>query len=55
MISALDDILEDFSLYLRVEKRLSEKTAKGRCYLVGKFLEVCRYTESRKEGCGEIL
>jgi len=38
MISALDDILEDFSLYLRVEKRLSEKTAKHRCYSVGKFL-----------------
>ena len=38
MISALDDILEDFSLYLRVEKRLSGETARGRCYLVGKFL-----------------
>lgn len=25
MISALDDIVEDFSLYLRVEKRISEK------------------------------
>ncbi len=27
MISALDDILEDFSLYLRVEKRISEGAA----------------------------
>ena len=38
MISALDDILEDFSLYLRVEKRISEGMTRGYCYSMGKFL-----------------
>ena len=39
IISALDDILEDFSLYLRVEKRVTEGVARGYCYSVGKFLK----------------
>lgn len=38
MISALDDILEDFSLHLRVEKRISEGVARNYCYSVRKFL-----------------
>lgn len=37
MISALKDILEDFSLYLRVEKRISEGVARNYCYSVRKF------------------
>ncbi|MBU7028687.1 MAG: tyrosine-type recombinase/integrase [Theionarchaea archaeon] len=40
MISALDDILEDFSLYLRVEKRISEGVARNYCYSVRKFLRL---------------
>ena len=40
MISALDDILEDFSLYLRVEKRISEGVARNYCYSVRKFLKL---------------
>ena len=32
MITALDDILEDFSLYLRVEKRVSEGVVRGYIY-----------------------
>jgi hypothetical protein len=32
MISALDDILEDFSLHLRVEKRISEGVARNCLY-----------------------
>ncbi|MBU7027115.1 MAG: tyrosine-type recombinase/integrase [Theionarchaea archaeon] len=43
MISALDDILEDFSLYLRVEKRISEGVARNYCYSVRKFL---RWTDT---------
>jgi hypothetical protein len=38
MISALDDILEDFSVYLRVEKRISEGVTRDYCYSLGKFL-----------------
>jgi len=38
MISALDDILEDYKVYLRVEKRVSEGIARGYCYSVGRFL-----------------
>ena len=43
MISALDDILEDFSVYLRVEKRISEGVARCYCYSVGRFL---RWTDT---------
>lgn len=39
IISALDDILGDFSLYLRVEKRVTEGVARKYCYSVGKFLK----------------
>jgi site-specific recombinase XerD len=39
MISALDDILEDFSLYLRVEKRISEGVARNYCYSVKRFVK----------------
>jgi site-specific recombinase XerD len=39
MISALDDILEDFSLYLRVEKRISEGIARNYCYSVKRFVK----------------
>ncbi|MBU7046543.1 MAG: tyrosine-type recombinase/integrase [Theionarchaea archaeon] len=39
MITALDDILEDFSLYLRVEKRVSEGVVRGYIYSVGQFLK----------------
>lgn len=38
LISTLDDILEDFSLYLRVEKRVSEGIARCYCYSAGRFL-----------------
>jgi site-specific recombinase XerD len=38
MISALNDILEDFEVYLRVENRLSEGVTRKYCYSVGKFL-----------------
>jgi integrase/recombinase XerD len=38
MICVLEDVLEDFSVYLRVEKRVSEATARSYCYTVGKFL-----------------
>ncbi|MBU7028889.1 MAG: tyrosine-type recombinase/integrase [Theionarchaea archaeon] len=38
MISVLDDILEDFSVYLRVEKGISEGVTKDYCYSVGRFL-----------------
>lgn len=38
MITAIDDILEDFGVYLRVEKRISEGVAKNYSYSVGKFL-----------------
>ena len=38
IISALDDILEDFSLHLRVEKRISESITRCYCYSVAKFL-----------------
>jgi integrase/recombinase XerD len=38
MISALDDILEDFEVYLRVENRLSDGVTRNYCYSVGKFL-----------------
>jgi integrase/recombinase XerD len=38
MISALDDILEDFSVYLRVEKRISEGVTRDYSYSLGKFL-----------------
>lgn len=38
MISALDDILEDFEVYLRVENRLPEGVTRNYCYSVGKFL-----------------
>jgi integrase/recombinase XerD len=38
MISALDDILEDFAVYLRVEKRISEGITRCYCWSVGKFL-----------------
>ena len=42
MISALDDILEDFSLYLRVEKRISEGVARNLLLLCEKVCEVDR-------------
>ncbi|MBU7011332.1 MAG: phage integrase N-terminal SAM-like domain-containing protein, partial [Theionarchaea archaeon] len=38
MICVVYDVLEDFSLYLRVEKRISEGVAKNYCYSVGRFL-----------------
>ena len=38
MISVLEDVLEEFSVYLRVEKRVSEPTARNYCYTVAKFL-----------------
>ncbi|KYK31879.1 MAG: hypothetical protein AYK18_05925 [Theionarchaea archaeon DG-70] len=38
MISALDDILEDYKVYLRVEQRVSEGIAQGYSYSVGRFL-----------------
>jgi integrase/recombinase XerD len=38
LICVLDDILEDFSLYLRVEKGISEGVARNYCYSVGRFL-----------------
>jgi integrase/recombinase XerD len=38
MISALDDILEDFEMYLRVENRLSEGVTRNYCYTVARFL-----------------
>ncbi|MBU7045158.1 MAG: tyrosine-type recombinase/integrase [Theionarchaea archaeon] len=38
MICVLEDVLEDFSVYLRVEKRISEAAAMNYCYMVGKFL-----------------
>jgi len=38
MICVLDDILDDFSVYLRVEKRISEGVARNYCYSVGRFL-----------------
>ena len=38
MIGVLDDILEDFSVYLRIERGISEGTAQNYCYSVGKFL-----------------
>ena len=37
MISVLEDVLEEFSVYLRVEKRVSESTARNYCYTVAKF------------------
>ena len=39
MISALDDILEDFSLHLRVERRISEGVARNYCYSVKRFVK----------------
>ncbi|MBU7009449.1 MAG: tyrosine-type recombinase/integrase [Theionarchaea archaeon] len=39
MICVVDDILEDFSLFLRVEKGISEGVAKNYCYSVGRFLK----------------
>lgn len=39
MIPALDDILEDFSLYLRVEKRISEGEARNYCYSVRRLVK----------------
>ncbi|MBU7028289.1 MAG: tyrosine-type recombinase/integrase [Theionarchaea archaeon] len=39
MICVLEDILEDFSVYLRVEKRISEGVTKNYCYSIGKFLK----------------
>jgi len=38
LICVLDDVLEDFSVYLRVEKGISEGVAKNYCYSVGRFL-----------------
>ncbi|KYK36465.1 MAG: hypothetical protein AYK18_11600 [Theionarchaea archaeon DG-70] len=38
MISAIDDILEDFSLYLRVERRISPGVARCYRYSLGRFL-----------------
>jgi len=38
MICVLEDILEDFSVYLRVEKGISAGVAKNYCYSVGRFL-----------------
>ncbi|MBU7028388.1 MAG: tyrosine-type recombinase/integrase [Theionarchaea archaeon] len=38
MICVLDDILEDFSVYLRVERGISEGVARNYCYSVGRFL-----------------
>ena len=38
MICVLEDVLEEFSVYLRVEKRVSEVTARNYCYTVAKFL-----------------
>ena len=43
MISALDDILEDFLMYLRVEKRISGGVARCYCWSVGRFL---RWTDT---------
>ena len=39
LISALDDILEDLSLYLRVEKTISEGVARTYCYSVKRFVK----------------
>lgn len=39
MISALNDVLEDFSLYLRTEKRVSEGVARNYCYSLGNFVK----------------
>jgi hypothetical protein len=38
MICVLEDVLEDFSVYLRVEKGISEGVAKNYYYIVRRFL-----------------
>jgi integrase/recombinase XerD len=38
LICVVEDILEDFSLYLRVEKGICEHVARNYCYTVGRFL-----------------
>jgi integrase/recombinase XerD len=38
LICVLEDLLEDFSIYLRVEKQISEGVARNYCYTVGRFL-----------------
>ena len=43
MISALDDILEDFLMYLRVERSISGGVARCYCWSVGRFL---RWTDT---------
>jgi integrase/recombinase XerD len=49
MICVLDDVLEDFSLYLRVEKRISDGVARNYCYSVGRFLRRVNTTNPDKK------
>jgi integrase/recombinase XerD len=39
LIGVLEDVLEDFSVYLRVEKAISEGVAENYCYTVRRFLK----------------
>lgn len=49
MICVLDDVLEDFSLYLRIEKRISDGVARNYCYSVGRFLRRVNTTNPDKK------